>query len=134
MPTLHVIMPEHNLKNNNFFTKSQDYAKYYAGIIRQGLATTWFAGYLDARQLQVKVGEDLSPLAPISAGFLKDPTLAPSYFSCTLYINTLPRSIPDGNRTDTYLYADDTALGRPGRIMLVILRDNANGNARKTVS
>ena len=35
MPTLHVgirNMPEHN-----FLTRSQDYAKYYAGIIRQGL-------------------------------------------------------------------------------------------------
>ena len=44
MPTLHVgiriiyinniIMPEHNC-----LTISQDYAKYYAGIIRQGLLT-----------------------------------------------------------------------------------------------
>ena len=41
MPTLHVgiriIMPEHNV-----LTKFQDYAKYYAGIIRQGLDTPYF--------------------------------------------------------------------------------------------
>ena len=41
MPTLHVgirIMPEHN-----FLTKSQDYAKYYAGIIRQELLIMSYA-------------------------------------------------------------------------------------------
>ena len=72
-------------------------------------ATTWFASYLEARKLQVKVGEDLSPLAPSSAGVPQGSHLGPILF--LLYINTLPRSIPDGNRTETYLYADDTALG-----------------------
>ena len=72
-------------------------------------ATTWFAGYLAARKLQVKVGEDISPLAPISAGVPQGSHLGPILF--LLYINTLPRSIPDGNRTETYLYADDTAMG-----------------------